>query len=462
MRVKLTLYYLALLTTVLIFFGVAVYAYINRSLVNIIDASLAATAQNIERRMRSGEVQEEPTDPLLHEEQMMIAPLVVQLINEKGELTDEQVMLKIHHLPVNEQEFLAINDEAIHFSTIKLAAGEQIRLATQRVKDQEGQIYFVRVGQSLSPLQKARRQLLILLAIAGPAALLLGSYGGLLLANQALRPVDRLTRAAEEIEAGDLSRRVNVPPKMDELGRLASTFNRMIARLQAAFERQRQFTADASHELRTPLAVMRGDIEIALRRERQPEEYRSVLTSNLEEIIRLSRLVEDLLLLARADAGQSILNCEPMNIDDLCAQTAEYLSPLAEEKEQRLIFKAPAVTPLKIHGDAQRLKQMLLNLLDNAIKYTPRGGTVTLSLRQENKDAVLQISDTGRGIPAEDISHIFERFFRHSRSTSDKTVQGFGLGLSIVKWVVDSHGGKISAASKLGQGTTFTVRLPLL
>ena len=207
---------------------------------------------------------------------------------------------------------------------------------------------------------------------------------------------------------------------------------------------------------------MRGDIEIALRRERQSEEYRSVLTSNLEEIIRLSRLVEDLLLLARADAGQSILNCEPMNIDDLCAQTAEYLSPLAEEKEQRLIFKAPAVTPLKIHGDAQRLKQMLLNLLDNAIKYTPRGGTVTLSLRQENKDAVLQISDTGRGIPAEDISHIFERFFRHSRSTSDKTVQGFGLGLSIVKWVVDSHGGKISAASKLGQGTTFTVRLPLL
>ena len=311
-------------------------------------------------------------------------------------------------------------------------------------------------------LQKARRQLIILLAIAGPAALLLGSYGGLLLANQALFPVDRLTRAAEEIEAGDLAKRVQVPAKMDELGRLAVTFNRMIARLQAAFERQRQFTADASHEMRTPLAVMRGDIEIALRRDRKPEEYRSVLTSNLEEIIRLSRLVEDLLMLARADAGQSLLQCEPMDLAELCAQVTEYLSPLAEEKGQQLIYTPPEITPLKISGEAQRLKQMLLNLLDNAVKYTPTNGSIRLRLMQDQHDAILSLSDTGRGIPEEDLSHIFERFFRHSRSTSDKTVQGFGLGLSIVKWIVDSHGGKISAASTLGQGTTFTVRLPLL
>jgi signal transduction histidine kinase len=140
----------------------------------------------------------------------------------------------------------------------------------------------------------------------------------------------------------------------------------------------------------------------------------------------------------------------------------EYLAPLAEEKEQQLIYHAPATTPLTVNADAQRLKQMLLNLLDNALKYTPPRGTITLALTTDNQDAVLTIADTGRGIPEEDLPHIFDRFFRHSRSTSDKTVPGFGLGLSIVRWIVHSHGGKISAESVLDKGTKFTVRLPLL
>jgi two-component system, OmpR family, sensor kinase len=461
MRVKLTLYYLALLTAVLIFFSVAIYTYLARSLVTIIDDSLASTSRNIERQMRQEEVYED-TYPPEHTEQMLVAPQVVQIISEDGTITDEPIPDKTHQLPVDVAELRRVTTDAVHFSTMKLVTGEQLRVALQRTKDHDGQIFFIRIGQSLSPLQKARRQLIILLAIAGPAALLLGSYGGLLLANQALHPVDRLTRAAEEIEAGDLSKRVQVPAKMDELGRLAITFNRMIARLQAAFERQRQFTADASHELRTPLAVMRGDIEIALRRERKPEEYRSVLTSNLEETIRLSRLVEDLLMLARADAGQTLLQCEPLDLAELCAQVVEYLAPLAEVHEQQLRFTPPETTPLEVQGDAQRLKQMLLNLLDNALKYTPERGTIQLRLTRDEHEAVLSISDTGRGIPAEDLPHIFERFFRHSRSTSDKTVQGFGLGLSIVKWIVDSHGGKIIAESRPDHGTTFTVKLPLL
>ncbi len=461
MRVKLTLYYLALLTAVLVFFGVAIYTYLARSLVTIIDDSLASTAQSIERRMRTDDVSEEAYPPEQNE-QMLVAPQLVQLLSEDGAITDEPVPDKTRQLPVDVTALRRINDDQVHFVTARLSTGEQIRVALLRLRDHDGQIFFIRVGQSLSPLQKARRQMLILLAIAGPVALLLGSYGGLLLANQALNPVDRLTRAAEEIEAGDLSKRVQVPPKMDELGRLAATFNRMIARLQAAFERQRQFTADASHELRTPLAVMRGDIEIALRRERKPEDYRNVLTSNLEEIIRLSRLVEDLLMLARADAGQSILQREPMDLDDLCAQMIEYLAPLAEEKEQQLIYHAPNVTPLSINADAQRIKQMLLNLLDNALKYTPINGTITLTLLAKDHTAILSIADTGRGIPEEDLPHIFDRFFRHSRSTSDKTVQGFGLGLSIVRWIVHSHGGKISAESTLGKGAQFIVRLPLL
>ena len=458
MRLKFTLYYLALLTAVLIFFGVAIYAYIARGLVNIIDTSLAASSRSIESRLQLGEMPEYSSPG---EEEMMIAPLMFQIINEFGDIVDEQYMMKAYRLPINISELQQFQDNQLHVSTINLASGEQLRIATLRTTDKLNQSMFVRVGQSLRPLQKARRQLLLLLALAGPAALLMGSYGGLLLANQALRPVDRLTRAAKEIEAGDLAKRVHVPAKMDELGRLAITFNRMISRLQAAFERQRQFTADASHELRTPLAVMRGDIEIALRRNRSADEYQEVLASNLEEIIRLSRLVEDLLMLARADAGPADLHFEPMNIGDLCSQVVDYLAPLAEVKNQALAYQSDAKAEMTIKGDAQRLKQMLLNLLDNAIKYTPDGGRITLTLMKDNKDAVMMISDTGRGIPAEDIPHIFERFFRHSRSTSDKTVQGSGLGLSIVKWIIDSHQGTIIAENNSAGGTKFTVRLPL-
>jgi heavy metal sensor kinase len=468
LRAKLTLYYLAILSAVLIFFGSAIYTYLARSLLMSIDGSLAYQAQRIKQlkaASAAGELEDRPALPSgeAHTDELLIAPQFFQLIDSQGHITDETAAAgPAHHLPVSPEALREIVDDDPHFQTVKLGSGEEIRLVTLRAQEPDGDVYFIRLGQSLRPLQQARRHLLLVLGIAVPAALLLGSYGGLLLANQALRPVDRLTCAAREIGAGDLSQRVPLPAKMDELGRLAATFNHMIARLQAAFERQRQFTADASHELRTPLAVMRGDIEIALRRERTPEEYRRVLTSSLEEIIRLSRLVEDLLTLARADVGQAALRCEPMSLDRLCQQVVDYITPLAQQRGQALEYHPPAATPVMIKGDAQRLKQLLLNLLDNAIKYTNPGGKVSLSLRAEGKEAVMSVSDTGRGIPPEDLPHIFERFFRHSRRTSDKGATGFGLGLAIVKWIADSHGGKIEAASQVGQGTTFTVSLPLL
>jgi signal transduction histidine kinase len=246
---------------------------------------------------------------------------------------------------------------------------------------------------------------------------------------------------------------------------LAATFNVMIARLQAAFERQKQFTSDASHELRTPLAVMRGDIEITLRRERSAEEYKRALTSNLEEIIRLSRLVEDLLMLARGDTGRIELRCEPVDLNDICRRMVEYISPLGDQRDQTLIYQPPPgaeTAPVVVSADVLRIKQLLLNLLDNAIKYTERRGRVTLGLKTEENIAVLTVTDTGRGIPPEDLPHIFERFFRRSAKTADRTAAGFGLGLSIVKWIVDSHGGRIEAKSEVGKGTEFTVRLPLL
>jgi heavy metal sensor kinase len=469
LRIKLTVYYLAILSAVLLLFGIAIYFYLSRSLLTTIDESLAFQAERLEVRMAAAaEAETFNHQPAQgnenHEELLQLSPHVIQIIDDSGRVT-ENLSSPEDHLPVNRDALMKLEVGKTTFTTVKLESGEQLRVATRRARDTDGDgTYFIRLGQSLAALQSARRKALLVLGIAIPLALLLGSFGGLLLANQALSPVDRITSTADLIAKGDLTERVPEPEKMDEIGRLAATFNHMISRLQAAFERQKQFTSDASHELRTPLAVMRGDIEIALRRQRAPEEYQRVLTSNLEEILRLTRLIEDLLTLARADTGRVELRCEPIDLNQLCRQMVEYISPLAQQRNQMLSYEPPATATsggTVVNADTQRIKQLLLNLLDNAIKYTEPGGQITLGLKTENSSAVITVADTGRGIPAEDLPHIFERFFRRSAKTSDRSASGFGLGLSIVKWIVDSHHGQIEAHNRDGKGTLFTVKLPL-
>jgi heavy metal sensor kinase len=467
LRIKLTLYYLAILSAILFFFGVAVHTYVSRSLLIPIDESLTYQIAKIERIIELGPGGVEPGTGNENVEKLLeVRPHAVQIIDDVWQVRDEEYVSPDDHLEVDRDKLSKLAVGETRYDTEKTQNGDLLRVVTLRAKDPDGSgTYFIRLGYSLKSFQKTTRRTLILLGIAIPLALLLGSYGGLLLANQALRPVDRMTRAAEHIAAGDLSERVPEPARMDELGRLAATFNDMISRLQAAFERQRQFTSDASHELRTPLAVMRGDIEITLRRERSAEEYKRALTSNLEEIIRLSRLVEDLLTLARGDTGRFELRCEPVDLNDLCRRMTEYINPLADQRDQTLTYEPPRgaeTTPVMVSADVLRVKQLLLNLLDNAIKYTPLRGRVALRLKTEDKVAIITVADTGRGIPTEDLPHIFERFFRRSAKTADRTAAGFGLGLSIVKWIVDSHGGRIEAKSEVGKGTEFMVRLPLL
>jgi heavy metal sensor kinase len=467
LRVKLTLYYLAFLSAILFFFGTAIYAYLSRSLLTTIDESLTFQMRKIERSIALGPAGGEPGGGDDNNEKLLeLKPHMLQIIDDKWRISDDEYASDNYRLEVNKEELSQLPVGTPKYDTVKTPNGELLRVVTLRAKVPDGAgTYFIRLGHSLKVFQSARRRTLILLSVAIPLALLLGTRGGLLLANQALRPVDRLTCAAEQIATGDLTERVPEPAQMDEVGRLAATFNYMISRLQAAFERQKQFTSDASHELRTPLAVMRGDIEITLRRERPPEEYKRVLTSNLEEIMRLSRLVEDLLTLARGDTGQIELRCEPVDLNDLCRQMVEYITPLAGQREQTLVYRPPSGgddAPVMVNVDLLRIKQLLLNLLDNAIKYTEPRGRITLSLKVEGRDAVVSVADTGRGIPEEDLPHIFERFFRRSAKTADRSAAGFGLGLSIVKWIVDSHGGRIEAKSELGKGTEFIVRLPLL
>jgi two-component system, OmpR family, sensor kinase len=455
-RAKLTLWYLGIAATVLLAFAVAIYFYLSRGLLAAIDTSLWNQADRIAQATGNPSSNEEPSQPGV----LMLAPQFVSIVDRKGEITDAILDQQGHHVPVIPEALdRASADFKPQYREVSLSPAEQARVITWPSRDEDGELFFVVVGQSLKDLKQAQRQLLFLLAISNPVALLLASLGGLWIANKALSPVDRLTRAAERIGRGDLNERVEESGSNDEIGRLAATFNEMISKLEQAFERERRFTADASHELKTPLAVLRGDIEVALRRERSPEEYKRVLQSNLEEIARLTKLTDDLLTLARSDAGEQVLELEPVRLDRLAAEAAAYIRPLAESSGVSLSFDAMR-SPVFVEGDEKRLKQLFVNLLDNAIKYTPPGGSARLALTVENSSALIEVSDNGRGIPASALPQVFERFYRQS-DLKDSRVTGFGLGLAISKWIVDAHGGTIEVESAEGKGSRFSISLPV-
>ena len=455
-RAKLTLWYFSLAALVLVAFAVAIYLYFSRGLLNTIDASLRNHAERLAQAVGHPSAIEEPSQPGV----LILAPQFVSVLNRDGKVTDHIPDAEGHEVPVIKPALeRAASEWKPQFDEVSLSATEHVRIITWPAQDEDGEMFFVVMGQSLRDVQRAQKQLILLLAIANPVALLLASLGGLWLASRALSPVDRLTRAAERIGRGNLSERVEEHGSQDEIGRLAATFNRMISRLEQAFERERRFTADASHELKTPLAVLRGDIEVALRRERTPEEYQRVLQSSLEEIARLTKLTEDLLTLARSDAGESVLELEQVQLDRLASEARAYIAPLADSAGVALIYEAPE-SPVGVEGDEKRLKQLLVNLLDNAIKYTPAGGIARLSLAVEGSSAVIEVSDTGRGIPASALPHVFERFYRQT-DPRDSRVTGFGLGLAISKWIVDAHGGSIEVDSEEGRGSRVTVRLPV-
>jgi len=285
-----------------------------------------------------------------------------------------------------------------------------------------------------------------------PLALLGAGIGGFALAGRALSPVDRITRVAAEISEQDLSRRLPVAAN-DELGRLATTFNALIRRLQQAFERQRRFTADASHELRTPLSLIQAITGQKLMRRREPEEYEQALRQIDEATAYMSKLVAHLLTLARADAGQLTLAREPLDLTELL----EHVAGQVGDSSGRVIPVYAAGPALAI-GDTLRLTELFLNLLENASKYTPPEGTVEVHVCREQGSIEVAIRDTGIGIPPEHLPHIFDRFYRVDKARA-REAGGTGLGLAISQWIAEAHGGSIRAESAPGQGTTMTVTL---
>lgn len=337
--------------------------------------------------------------------------------------------------------------------------GEWFRFLRKSV-DVGGRTYDIEVGASTLQFGRSLDRFRDLLYALAPLFLLLAALVGYWLSRRALAPVDHITQAARSIGAQDLSRRLIVPRARDELQRLAATLNEMLARLDTAFQRVTQFTADASHELRTPISIMRTNAEIALRKPRSDAEYREALSQILEESEKVSRMIEQLLLLARADSAAGLL---PMTRNDLAVafdNACREARVLAETKHLNFRESLPP-DPLWVQGDAASLERLFVILLDNAVKYTASGGEIHVRLGSDDGLAVADIRDTGTGIAPDDLAHVFDRFYRADRARSRES-GGTGLGLAIGRWIAEAHRGEIRVESSVGKGSTFQVRIPLL
>ena len=315
--------------------------------------------------------------------------------------------------------------------------------------------YQVVVGRTIAPDLKHLWDFGLGLIAIGAAVLAIGLVGGWRLVNRALRPVEDISTAASRISAGNLSERINVADTDGELGRLAHVLNSTFARLEAAFARQKQFTADASHELRTPIAVLVSEAQTALARLRNAGEYRETIEACLDTAQQMRRLTESLLDLARFDAGHEPIRQHPINVVEIVRNCVGLLQPLAAERGLQIHCN---LVSAETYGNADHLGRVMTNLLINAIHHTKPGGEIRITTRTENRTVIATVADTGEGIAPEDLPHIFERFYRADRSRSQASGRT-GLGLAICKAIVEAHGGSIHVASQPGTGTTFTVRL---
>lgn len=334
----------------------------------------------------------------------------------------------------------------------------KIRLRNEAVPA-EGDLYLLVVGASMRQMEDTLHSFVAALAWLIPTGVLLAAIASWFMAGKALEPVAALGKAAGEIAVTSLDRRLPVRGTNDELDQLAGKFNDTLARLEKAVGEMKQFTASISHELRTPLAVLRGEAEVALMEANSTEQYRRVLSSQLEEFEKLSRMINQLLTLARAESGEVAIAREPVNISNMARSLAEQLEPVAASKDVTLSWNcAPDVMLL---GDASWIERIILNLADNAIKFTRAGGHVRVTVNRNKNDAVLEVTDDGIGIVPEAIPHIFERFYRADPSRANRA-DGAGLGLSLVKWALDQHHGSVQVESAPGSGTRFVVKIPLL
>lgn len=475
LRIRLTLWYTFSLGLILFLFATFLYLQVRRSLFAQVDAALSlAAAQaliNLDDEAEQLAFQVEGNPGAIRR---LNDDFVIYLRGPEGRILD--TLSNEDSLP----QFLQVTG----FQTL-LAEGELWRVYNQEVAigDQRGQL---QVAQELDLVNSILANLQAQLLLGLPLALLLAGLGGYFLASRALRPVDRITQTAQAISASDLDQRIHYRGPADEIGRLASTLDNMLDRLQGAFVRERRFTGDAAHELRTPLAGLKGRIGVTLSQPRQAEAYAETLHDMEGQVDRLIRLSNDLLLMARLDQGQLRPQVDTIILSDFLSAVVDQVRPLTEAKSISLTTTIPP--DLTIQGDLDLLIRLHLNLLDNAVKYTPPGGRVAVEAEGAERYVAISISDNGPGIPAEHLPRLFDRFYRveSDRSRAGRrpevhggqsalspgwrddgrgggpTRGGAGLGLAIAYEIARAHGGELSVQSEVDQGTTFMVRLPAI
>jgi two-component system OmpR family sensor kinase len=475
LRARLTLWYSVVLALLLLLFSLTGYFLFSRAAIHRTDADLAELASSflvtfqdeLKDPDKPGGLQAAARQAMLEHH---VRGDVLLLVDAAGKIASSSADLVPSSAPANStasrvlasrgfQRFLAEASQSDR--TYQTIAGEKGGFRAYATRfSAAGQTWGLVILRSLHPQQEMLEQIRVAFAWLIPLGVLLAGCGGYFLGRRSLAPVAAMGQQAERIGAANLHERLVVRNANDELGRLAQTFNELLDRLDRSFERQRRFISDASHELRTPVSILRGEAEVALSQpSRSPEEYRESLAVLHEEAQRLARIVEDLFTLTRADAGEYQLAQRDFYLDELAADCVRATRALAQAKN--ITLAAVTMEEMPVRADEDLLRRMILNLLDNAIKYTPAGGNVAVTCGSVPEGYELSVTDSGPGIPAEMQSRVFERFFRADRARSRSGADGgAGLGLAIARWIAEAHLGRIELVRSDPTGSRFTVRIP--
>ncbi len=457
-RARLTLWYMTLLTVTFIILGSAAYGLLSYSLSREIDKALSGVARVLAERAHGGAAGLIPSEiDEIFRRFFGFSPLerYFQMLDPHGGRESRSPSASSERLPLSGE---AVKNAARGIPTFETAQGLErypVRLITMPVMEAGRPMRLLQVGMSLQSVYETRARFLLIMGALLPVCLCLAGLGGWLLARRALEPVERMAETASRISAEQLAERVEETGVGDELDRLARTLNQMLGRLDAAFTQIRRFTANAAHELQTPLTIMKGELDVTLRSPRGAEEYQAAMKSVMEEIDRISQLVDSLLLLARSEGGVLTMQRELVDITELAEEVFSRFRALA--KSHRVDLRFGPIEPVLVLGDRERLGRLLSNLVENAIKYSKPKGSVAISIRSDGPLAVIEVSDTGIGLSDEERTKIFQPFYRAKDARSRK---GVGLGLSIAQSVAVAHGGKIEVESAPQQGSIFRVILP--
>ena len=450
---KLTAWYMLFMLIGLAGGGALAFLNMRHSIHSTVDEQLRermrVVSETVDRTLRAGQV-EKLRKELAEDSELRPESDLLQISDQDGLWVFQSPAIKTYHLPPQ------LNTTSRATTTVVQRIPIRSINETLAVN---GRAYHIQVAARMDEFYEAldrfRHRLLIFL----PVILMVASAAGYWTSRRALSPVDEITRAAQQINPRNLSSRITVPDTGDELQRLSETLNAMLGRVDAAMQQITRFTADASHELRTPITIMRTRAELALRRARTETEYREVIEQLHAELVGTSRLVDKLMILARADAGAELAQFEALDVADLLRRVLVQISPLAEERMLSLQSNLPGAHEVRIEGDSQLLEQLFLLLIDNAVKYTTPPGCVSVELTDTDELARVAVRDTGIGIAEMDLPHIFDRFYRVDKTRSRES-GGAGIGLSIGRVIVEAHLGSLNVESCLGKGTTFIVALP--